>query len=44
VHFIFGTKNEVDLIARYHDDYAGGLEPEGFDSSLFGTRSLFRTR
>lgn len=44
VPFIFGSKNEVDLITRYHADHASGEEPQGFDSPLFGTRSLFRTQ
>ena len=44
VPFIFGSKKEVDLITRYHADYASGLEPHGFDSPLFATRSLFRTQ
>ncbi|WP_167474941.1 class 1 fructose-bisphosphatase [Nocardia arthritidis] len=39
VPLIFGSRNEVERIERYH------REPEegpSFDSSLFGTRSLFR--
>ncbi|MCM6775282.1 class 1 fructose-bisphosphatase [Nocardia sp. CDC159] len=39
VPLIFGSRNEVERIARYH------AEPEegpSFDASLFGTRSLFR--
>jgi len=44
VPFIFGSKNEVDLISGYHDDYASGREPQGLDSPLFATRSLFRTQ
>lgn len=39
VPLIFGSRNEVARVERYH------LEPEEgpvFDSSLFGTRSLFR--
>lgn len=40
IPFIFGSRNEVDRILRYH------AEPdEGpiFDASLFGSRSLFRS-
>ncbi|MTE17410.1 class 1 fructose-bisphosphatase [Nocardia sp. CT2-14] len=40
IPFIFGSRNEVERIERYH------REPEegpSFDASLFGTRSLFRT-
>ena len=44
VPLIFGSKHEVDRISSYHADYASGLEPAGFDSPLFGTRSLFRTQ
>ena len=44
VPLIFGSKNEVERIARYHDEYASGEEPEGLPSPLFGTRSLFRTQ
>ncbi|MFR9749590.1 class 1 fructose-bisphosphatase [Nocardia sp. 004] len=39
VPLIFGSRNEVERIERYH------REPEegpGFDAALFGTRSLFR--
>ncbi|WP_329607893.1 class 1 fructose-bisphosphatase [Nocardia seriolae] len=40
VPFIFGSRNEVERIERYH------REPEEgpvFDASLFGSRSLFRS-
>ncbi len=37
---IFGSKNEVDLIERYHSDHAQGLDRE-FKSPLFNTRTLF---
>lgn len=40
--FIFGSKNEVDRLMRYHEDYAKGVEAEGYDSPLFSSRSLFR--
>jgi fructose-1,6-bisphosphatase I/sedoheptulose-1,7-bisphosphatase len=38
---IFGSKNEVGRIERYHREQAGG-QGLGFDDSLFGSRSLFR--
>ena len=41
VPLIFGSRNEVERIERYHRDL-GGQGP-GFDDSLFSTRSLFRT-
>jgi len=44
VPLIFGSKNEVERVAQYHRDYMNGKEPEGFQSPLFGTRSLFRTQ
>ncbi len=40
--FIFGSKNEVERIIRYHRDYIEGREPERSDSPLFSSRSLFR--
>ena len=39
VPVIFGSRAEVELIERYHRDYA---EPSTDDFSLFNTRSLFR--
>ncbi|GGK35529.1 class 1 fructose-bisphosphatase [Nocardia camponoti] len=39
VPFIFGSRNEVLRIERYHAEPDAG---PSFDSSLFGTRSLFR--
>ncbi|MFE9785690.1 class 1 fructose-bisphosphatase [Nocardia salmonicida] len=39
VPFIFGSRNEVLRIERYHREPDAGKR---FDSSLFGTRSLFR--
>jgi fructose-1,6-bisphosphatase len=42
VPLIFGSKSEVERVARYHDEYAAGKEPDNFSSPLFGTRSLFR--
>lgn len=40
--FIFGSKEEVDLIYRYHQDYIEGRDVESYDMPLFSTRSLFR--
>ncbi len=36
--FIFGAKNEVERIERYHRDY----NERPYDAPLFGTRGLFR--
>jgi fructose-1,6-bisphosphatase len=44
VPLIFGSKHEVERLARYHREYASGKEPDNFDSPLFATRSLFRTQ
>jgi len=41
---IFGSKNEVERVTRYHQEYASGKEPDNFNSPLFGTRTLFRTQ
>ena len=41
---IFGSKNEVERVARYHHEYASGKEPDTLNSPLFSTRSLFRTQ
>jgi fructose-1,6-bisphosphatase len=41
VPLIFGSRNEVERIERYHRDQASGQGP-AFDDSLFGSRSLFR--
>lgn len=42
VPFVFGSRQEVERIERYHQDQ---LEPheQAYDGSLFNTRSLFRT-
>ncbi len=40
---IFGSRNEVERIERYHRDQAGLPQP-AFDDSLFNVRSLFRTQ
>ncbi len=42
VPFMFGSKNEVQRIERYHLEFAQGPDA-GFDKSLFTVRSLFRT-
>ena len=39
--FIFGSKSEVDLIQRYHQDYVEGRDSDTHDFPLFGSRSLF---
>jgi len=41
VPLIFGSKNEVERIERYHGDQASG-RGSAFDDSLFNSRSLFR--
>lgn len=40
VPFVFGSRSEVQRIERYHREDAGGRD---FDSSLFNTRTLFRS-
>ena len=40
VPLIFGSRNEVDRIEQYHRHHVAGDE---FDTSLFNTRSLFRS-
>lgn len=40
VPFMFGSKNEIQRIVRYHDDHAQGLD-KNFTSPLFSERSLF---
>ncbi len=40
IPFIFGSRNEVERIERYHREPEAG---PSFDASLFGTRSLFRS-
>jgi fructose-1,6-bisphosphatase I len=44
VPLIFGSKNEVERVVRYHQEYASGKEPDTLASPLFSTRSLFRTQ
>jgi fructose-1,6-bisphosphatase I / sedoheptulose-1,7-bisphosphatase len=41
VPMIFGSRNEVDRIVRYHSDEPAAPKPS-FDDSLFNSRSLFR--
>lgn len=40
--FIFGSKEEVERIHRYHQEYIEGKDLESYDMPLFSTRSLFR--
>jgi fructose-1,6-bisphosphatase I / sedoheptulose-1,7-bisphosphatase len=42
VPLVFGSRREVERIERYHREH---LEPaeDGYDTSLFNTRSLFRS-
>lgn len=43
VPLIFGSRNEVERIERYHHEEANGTDNlPSFDSSLFNTRSLLR--
>ena len=44
VPLIFGSRNEVERVSRYHAEYASGKEPDTLNSPLFSTRSLFRTQ
>ena len=44
VPLIFGSRNEVEKVAGYHQDYVNGKEADIFNSPLFSTRSLFRTQ
>jgi len=41
VPFIFGSRNEVQRIERYHSEESDDAD-NSFDSSLFNSRSLFR--
>jgi fructose-1,6-bisphosphatase I/sedoheptulose-1,7-bisphosphatase len=38
IGFVFGSKNEVERIERYHSEPA----PSKFENPLFAERSLFR--
>ncbi|MCX8018075.1 MAG: class 1 fructose-bisphosphatase [Rhodocyclaceae bacterium] len=40
--FIFGSKDEVERIHRYHQEYVEGKDPGSYDMPLFSSRSLFR--
>lgn len=42
VPLIFGSRNEVERLERYHAEYLEGMVGS-FDASLFTARSLFRT-
>ncbi|NWG32281.1 MAG: class 1 fructose-bisphosphatase [Rhodocyclaceae bacterium] len=40
--FIFGSKEEVERLHRYHMDYVEGKDLASYDMPLFSTRNLFR--
>lgn len=40
--FIFGSKEEVELLNRYHQEYIEGKDLSSYDMPLFSSRSLFR--
>lgn len=40
--FIFGSKNEVERLHRYHQEYVEGKDLDSYSMPLFSTRSLFR--
>jgi fructose-1,6-bisphosphatase I len=40
--FIFGSKEEVDRLHRYHQEYVEGKDLSSYDMPLFSSRSLFR--
>jgi fructose-1,6-bisphosphatase I len=40
--FIFGSKDEVERLHRYHREYVEGKDPSSYDMPLFSSRSLFR--
>jgi len=40
--FIFGSKEEVDPLHRYHQEYVEGKDLDSYDMPLFSSRSLFR--
>ncbi|MDX9994611.1 MAG: class 1 fructose-bisphosphatase [Rhodocyclaceae bacterium] len=40
--FIFGSKEEVDRLHLYHQEYVEGKDPSSYDMPLFSSRSLFR--
>jgi len=41
VPLIFGSRNEVERIERYHQEFASGID-RPYSSPLFNERSLFR--
>ena len=40
--FIFGSKDEVERLHRYHQEYIEGKDVDSYDMPLFSSRSLFR--
>jgi len=40
--FIFGSKDEVERLHRYHQEYVEGKDLDSYDMPLFSSRSLFR--
>jgi fructose-1,6-bisphosphatase I len=40
--FIFGSKDEVERLHRYHQEYIEGKDLDSYDMPLFSSRSLFR--
>lgn len=40
--FIFGSKDEVERLHRYHQEYIEGKDVSSYDMPLFSSRSLFR--
>jgi fructose-1,6-bisphosphatase I len=40
--FIFGSKEEVERLHRYHQEYIEGKDLSSYDMPLFSSRSLFR--
>jgi fructose-1,6-bisphosphatase I / sedoheptulose-1,7-bisphosphatase len=40
--FIFGSREEVERLHRYHQEYVAGKDPSSYDMPLFSSRSLFR--
>ena len=40
--FIFGSKDEVERIRRYHQEYVEGKDLDSYDLPIFSSRSLFR--
>jgi fructose-1,6-bisphosphatase I/sedoheptulose-1,7-bisphosphatase len=43
IAFVFGSREEVELIEHYHRDDAGDHHAGEYDGQLFGTRGLFRS-